>query len=369
MRGQYRPGLDWFRLIAAFLVVANHTSPLLSFDGTADFVLTRVLARLAVPFFLMVSGYFVFSRYAGDERAGPGPFLKFLRGTALLYGVAIVLYLPLTIYNGSLLEGNLAANIAKALFFNGTFYHLWYLPAALIGGLIVWLLLKAVKPPVALGIALALYVVGLLGDSYYGAAQAVPALNTAYDALFIVFDYTRNGFFLAPVFLVMGAMVGRRDRAQEASDGPGILTRGVALAGFLVTLGAMVAEGLLLDANEMQRHDSMYILLLPCLFFLFRFLLTFEGRVPALLRPMSMAIYIIHPMVIVLVRGGAKVTGTTGLFVENSLIHYIAVCAVSFGLAYLYALIARRWKAWRASKQETIQVAPAGPGSRWTYRP
>lgn len=131
----------------------------------------------------------------------------------------------------------------------------------------------------------------------------------------------------------------------------------------------MVAEGLLLHQNNLQRHDSMYLLLVPCMFFLFRFLLTFEGMAPALLGPLSMALYIVHPLVIVGVRGAAKVTGTVGLLVDNSLIHYIAVCAVSFGIALLYALLARRWKAYRTSTRTQAKEIPAGPGSKWTYRP
>ena len=54
-------GLDLFRLIAAFLVVAIHTSPLESVSAEADFFLTRIVARVAVPFFFMVTGQFVAS--------------------------------------------------------------------------------------------------------------------------------------------------------------------------------------------------------------------------------------------------------------------------------------------------------------------
>ena len=43
-------GIDVFRLVAALLVVAIHTSPLASISADADFLLTRVLARLGVPF-------------------------------------------------------------------------------------------------------------------------------------------------------------------------------------------------------------------------------------------------------------------------------------------------------------------------------
>ena len=95
MSGSRRgPVLDWFRLAAAVLMVCNHTAPLSDIAPTADFFLTRVLARVAVPFFFMVSGYFLSQR----NWAHTG---KFLKKTALVYALAVVLYLPLNWYNGA----------------------------------------------------------------------------------------------------------------------------------------------------------------------------------------------------------------------------------------------------------------------------
>lgn len=54
-------GLDAFRIIAAVMIITIHTSPLESFNQNADFFLTRVLSRVAVPFFFMVTGQFVVS--------------------------------------------------------------------------------------------------------------------------------------------------------------------------------------------------------------------------------------------------------------------------------------------------------------------
>ena len=63
-------GLDRARCVAAALVVAIHTYPLLGMNEGADFFLTRVLARVAVPFFLMVTGQFVVARvWHGGESA------------------------------------------------------------------------------------------------------------------------------------------------------------------------------------------------------------------------------------------------------------------------------------------------------------
>ena len=59
MRKKSISALDDFRLIAAVLVIAIHTSPLASVSAIGDFWLTRVLARIAVPFFFMVTGKFL----------------------------------------------------------------------------------------------------------------------------------------------------------------------------------------------------------------------------------------------------------------------------------------------------------------------
>ena len=117
------PALDRFRLLSALLVVCNHTSPLDSFAPGADFWLTRVLARVAVPFFFMVSGYFLSQR----NWAHTG---KFLKKTALVYALAVVLYLPLNWYNGGFAS---PLQWLQKLLLDGTLYHLWYFPAVLLG--------------------------------------------------------------------------------------------------------------------------------------------------------------------------------------------------------------------------------------------
>ena len=59
MNARSYKGIEVFRVAAAFLVVAIHTSPLGSYGLTANFILTRVFARVAVPFFFMATGFFV----------------------------------------------------------------------------------------------------------------------------------------------------------------------------------------------------------------------------------------------------------------------------------------------------------------------
>lgn len=319
-------GIEYFRLAAAFLVVAIHCSPLTTYSETADFILTRAVARVAVPFFFMVTGFFVLGR--------PEKLRRFLKRTALLYLACILLYLPLNLYSGAL-SGLTPVGALRELLFEGTFYHLWYFPAVLLGAAIASLLMRT---RAGLGIAAALYVLGLLGDSYWGLISGVPWLSDVYEVIFGLAGYTRNGLFFAPLFLLLGA----RLRGRETSG------KGEA-AGLGAALALVLCEALLLRHLGWQRHDSMYVFLPAVMYFLFSLLLAPRGEAPGWLSPFSMLVYVLHPWVIVLVRGAARQLGLWGLLVENSLGHYLAVCAGSAAAAAVLLLIWARLRPARPS--------------------
>ena len=306
MRETKYPALDLFRLVAVVLVVMNHTSPLTSYTVLGDFWLTRVLARLAVPFFLMTSGYFL----ARNNWSGAGRQLKKLLA---LYGACVLLYLPLNWYNGGF-DG--PAAFLKKLLIDGTFYHLWYFPAAILG-IVIAMKLSRLGLRIALPVAGCLYLIGLGGDSYFGLVSQIPILNGFYNGIFTLCSYTRNGLFYAPLFLLLGA-AGRH------------WSRRVSLAGFVLSLALMSGEGLWLHGMEVQRHDSMYLALPFCMVLLFSLLLGANRGQRKDLRTFATLVFIIHPWCIVLVRGAAKVLKLEPLLIGNSLAHFLAVLALSF---------------------------------------
>ncbi|WP_367926100.1 alanine racemase, partial [uncultured Ruthenibacterium sp.] len=306
MRKKSISALDDFRLIAAVLVIAIHTSPLASVSAIGDFWLTRVLARIAVPFFFMVTGKFL-------KRNN----VHFLRKILLLYAVSVFLYFPLNLYAGNWSIGG----FLQDLLFRGTFYHLWYFPAIVLGVLIVWAL-GHLERKMAFVIASILYLIGLGGDSYYGLIQQVPFLKAFYEGVFSVFGYSRNGLFFAPLFLLLGTV-----RIPLGGK--------KCFWGFTVTLAAMSAEALWLHKMGVQRHDSMYLFLPLCAVFLFSGLLAYNGASSQKARKVSMFVYILHPWCIVVVRGIAKICGQQAFLVENSLLHFGAVVFVSFTGAWL----------------------------------
>ena len=320
--GKYKnyTGIDFFRLIAAILIITIHTSPLASFSATGDFILTRIVARVAVHFFFMTSGFFLISRYSRDN----DKLKKFVNKTACIYGIAILIYIPVNIYNGYFNSDNLIPNILKDLFFDGTIYHLWYLPASIFGAWIAWYLVKHFDYKRALIMSSILYLIGLFGDSYYGITEKISGLNSFYQFVFQVSDYTRNGVFFAPLFFILGGFIA--DTHHKISFRNSFLGCGISFA-------LMLAEAMLLHYLDLQRHDSMYVFLLPCMYILFHGILHYQGKRLVWMRTLSLCIYIIHPMMIIAVRLLAKVAHLQNLLIENSMLHFLMVCFTSVAVS------------------------------------
>ena len=380
MRKREYPGIDLFRMAAAVMVIAIHTAPLSVWNDTADFMITYCLGRVAVPFFFMVTGFFVLGPYlaeqAGKKRAAKSisaagaksstrssdicgrsgssnigskssttrssaRLARFFRKNILIYLGVTLLYLPLAVYSGNLPHS--IGEALKMLVFDGTFYHLWYFPAVLLGlALTAGISKLSVKAAAVLSVTA--YVIGVSGDSWYGLAERIPFLDTVYQGIFEFTSYTRNGIFFAPLFLMLGAAVSRVR-----------ISRSACRLGCAVSVLILLLEGYFTYTSHIQRHNSMYFALPFVMFFLFRILLDVRGKSPGWVRDCSMLIYILHPAVIVAVRGAADVTHTTKWLVDNTLIEFAAVSLAAWILSYIIQ------KIWRGHTVRS-RMARAGSG-------
>ncbi len=344
--GKNFTALDIFRLIAALLVIAIHTAPLSDISADGDFVLTRILGRIAVPFFFAASGFFAIQKCGGRNR-----FKNFLSKTALIYIASIILYIPLNIINGYFDKENLLPEIIRDIVFDGTYNHLWYLPASIIGALIAWILIKKLDYTKTFIITGLLYFVGLLGDTYFGAASLLTPINGFYELIFQIMDYTRNGLFYAPIFFVIGSYIAdKKDKMKPVT----------AYIGFGISLIFMAAEALLLRFVAFPRiafGDSealsiMYVFLLPTVYFLISALVSHnKGNKIRGLRTATLLTYIIHPWVIVVLNKLGEMIKIKWLVMKNNhLVFYIFVCIVSVIVSWAAALI---WE--KITKKSSLQ--------------
>ena len=350
-------GVDYFRIVAAVMVIGIHTAPFSGISKAFDFLLTYCAGRVAVPFFFMTTGYFVLGSWRKNGNDAGSKVIRFIKKTLFLYAVSIVLYLPINFYSGGL-PGS-AGEFIRMLIFDGTFYHLWYFPAVIIGCFAVMMLLKKFPARTVFGITILLYLIGAGGDSCYGIAARIPALEHMYDVIFAVSSYTRNGIFYAPIFLLMGRLLRERKASIEKTENTAGTARtdsrtgrknstvrdistGWNIAGLCITLTLMLIEEYLTFSQDLQRHNSMYLFLPLVMYFLFRLLLSVPGRAPGWTRDVSMIVYIIHPGVLIMLRGIAGAAGLDWLLAENALVQFITVSVASFAAAVLIDLVYTR---------------------------
>lgn len=129
------------------------------------------------------------------------------------------------------------------------------------------------------------------------------------------------------------------------------------ITGFIVCFALMFGEAFILHYSNLQRHDSMYIFLLPSVYFLFNTLLYIKGKSHKKLRRISLIIYIIHPFMIVMVRLFARLVHMQDLLIENSLIHYITVCFISVVFAMFMTALWRKLKPEQTKHSVTTERA------------
>jgi len=184
-------GIDIVKFLCAILVFAIHIPPIgTSIGGTLsttntqlNFILQSCVCRIAVPFFFVCSGFFLFQKMEPniiDINRIKNYCFKMLR----LLGIWSVL-----------------------LFWGGT-GHLWYLGATVVAIAFLSILLHYnVDIKWLIVFAVALYALGLLGDSYFGFIKPFigeGGFKYVYAAYDFIVGKSRNGFMMGYIFVLLG---------------------------------------------------------------------------------------------------------------------------------------------------------------------
>lgn len=205
--------VDSVRIVALAAVIAIHTRPFHTGDATDDIgslaVTINQLARFAVPFFFVISGYF----WGVKIRSGAAPaevttamanrilviFGVWSTFYALPYNVAEIPQLGVLGYlkNAYWSVLSLLRHPVVAVL-QGTKSHLWFLMALLFPLGLGSLLVRLRRPGLLVVLAVVLYVIGLLGKAY---ADTPFGIHTDFN--------TRNGPFFSTIFFVSGYMLSK----------------------------------------------------------------------------------------------------------------------------------------------------------------
>lgn len=331
--------IDLVKFICSILVIGIHM-PLFGMTeavvlNVLNYGIARYVARLAVPFFFMCTGFLLFRKKTESGELKNG--IRYAKKTYRLYLIWTLIYLYPIVQNIlSHKKGVLAGlgEFVRNTVFIGSYTHLWYLNAAAFAVLLVaFLLHKGVCVRKIIGTSLVLYLIGVLPQSYYGLfgkLESVPVIWKVVKMLEKIMGTTRNGLFTGFFFVSLGMLFAKM---------PVRLSVKQAWMGFAGSMLLWLGEILMLVKLNWIREWDMYVFMIPAAFFLFCAVLRTElknRRIYRELRDMSALIYFVHLWVRFIV---GEVYGAMNLPASipdaRGLITVIGSAAVAFGIVRL----------------------------------
>ena len=210
IRNAYYPIVDVVKCVMAIFVVAIHTHPqsIIGSPSLENLILRAY--QMAVPYFFVVSGFFLGNKIWGQE---PLQYVRrWLKHVFVLYAIWTVLYLPYTFYGFWIEQTRVTTAVivfARNFLLVGENYMswpLWYLLGMLVAGVIIYLFLRlglGLKPIIVCAVLL------LLVGAWLDYNHDNDVMNPIVQAYFRLFKSTRNGLFQGFPYMVMGLMIAK----------------------------------------------------------------------------------------------------------------------------------------------------------------
>ncbi|KPJ22656.1 acyltransferase family protein [Streptococcus phocae] len=317
------------QFLFSIFVIVIHSGRLVE-NEIAHFVLKSGLGRMAVPYFLVSSSFFI-SAYGKD-------IIRLRRYTKRLmkrYVFWSLLYLPYAYWyflQLKLSQWYLLPALLIGFFYTGMCYHLWYVPAMITGWLLVSWLKKRCGKWWTLVIVMVLY--GLGAFETYSAFIEHSLLSDYFSAYLSIFQTTRHGLFYTPAYIYIGMLLYEHFSSKRlAEKGQTYL---------LVALGCLVLENSLIFFN--QGHDKNFFLAsVPFTVLLVKYSLRtrwLKGYDLSKLKELSLYYYVIHPIFIELFLlilspyGFSNHIRGSFLFVMTLMATHMTSCLLISGRAY-----------------------------------
>ena len=291
-RQTYR-GVDLAKFFFAVCIVALHAEAAGVLPGLWSEIIEKGIFRLAVPYFFVASGFFLYQKVSADPAQSAAPVIK---------GYCLRLLRPLIVFELiniaqeviSLLRAGvgifgIVLNIGRSVLF---YPHgaLWFVQACIIGAILLVPFVKKKRIKLAAVIGAALFCVALICNNYYFVVKGTP-LQPVIELYLKLCVSPRNGLFVGFFYLAVGMLCGQLRNKMTTSG-----AYGLCIVSYLVYL----AEILLLYFLDLPAKDdaSLYVshvVLIPALLMV---TLTFDPPVrqetSVLLRNLSTGMYYLH---------------------------------------------------------------------------
>ena len=299
--------VDVFKWVMAILVVMLHACPLLDISELADYYSSKGITRIAVPYFFVASGFFLFRKM--PKGIFEWDILKrYCVRLGKIYIAWGIIYLPMVmwqIYRSDDLLHAFLVVVRDTIFQGALVYHLWYLYASILAALSLYFLFRSgmhLRSILLLG--LLLYMIPVAAYSYHGIYAYFFSDN---NILTIFLSYCQH-FFRASNLWTIGVLymavggIFAWNKVRYSQKQLAIF----AVVSFL----AYVAETVLLQQFDLyyKANNSSYIMFVfvSCLFLLSIKVKLKDNYLYKILREQSLFIYLVHPWFLFICSGIAK---------------------------------------------------------------
>lgn len=293
--------IDLARFIAVILVVTIHVSVFGS-NATGifkwlNFGISQYIARLAVPFFFVTSGYFLYRKSLYKDFSFSYTW-HYAKKIFRIYLIWTLVYSPIIIRGWTRNPKGIAhafIGFCRDFLLVGSYYQLWYLNALIFAVLLISLCLKkGMKPKTILIVSGVFYCLGLVGNqSWFGLIlplkSSIPSFWAALKLVKKVIVTTRDGLFDGFIFVSIGMVL-----AYYKTD----ISRQKAGAGFVISILLLALEIAILQLADLTSSRDMYLMLVPTTLFGFIYVLNCDLQNSGIdytnLRHMSSMVFYMH---------------------------------------------------------------------------
>lgn len=207
--------IDVMKFIMAIFVIALHTNPLNNVTNEFVINLYDIITSLAVPFFFLGSGFFIFNN---SDLLEKGRLLKTFKKISKLYIVWTVIYLPITIigyiHEGKGLLKSLILFIKRVLFIgeNQNSWMLWYLLSSILAIFLVYVIFYKFNKRIytLLVVAVILFAFSLVLPYFYDIETSNQLIIILKKVLYIFIPNSRilTGF----VYITIGIFISKNKK-------------------------------------------------------------------------------------------------------------------------------------------------------------
>ena len=205
--------IDLGKYLAAICVIAIHTEPFVEYSEVLNTFVVQIVARMAVPYFAVCSGYFA-SKKSAEEDVRRNEIVGFFaaqwKKILFIYLFWSIIYLLYSIPKWAA-TGWLSlfafADYGIATFRIGSHYHLWYLLGYLYAWPVFYLCMRYMRKSYWLWASLVLYVCEVIRYVYK------IFLPEQIEEVFSVGDYFDgffSGIFCILPFMLLGAFISKK---------------------------------------------------------------------------------------------------------------------------------------------------------------